>query len=276
MINSAAVLRTATTLVYCDGQQMDLYTPDHTRNPRPAVLYAHPGSWVIGDKSSGGYVDQLVPALTKRGFVVATINYRLGPRTHGPPRSRMSRAPSGSCGPTTRPTASTRSDRGLGCQRRRAAGEPGRHDGSSSRFRRRPVPRPVEPAAGRGRHVRSGRRPGVRGAAPRPNHSGHLGTDHGRRSRRATQSEPGHWATKDDPPFLILQGEQDQTVPPVESVAFAQRLRAAHVPTKLVMVRGAGHELTDRGQLPSRNDLLGMTIHFFQQHLAATSTTTTR
>ena len=95
----------------------------------------------------------------------------------------------------------SRSDRGLGCEHRRAAREPGRHDGSVSRFRHRSVPRPVEPPAGRGRHERSSRRPGVRRTECRgQGDAGRLGTSLAADLDGLRKASPGYWATRDDPP----------------------------------------------------------------------------
>jgi acetyl esterase/lipase len=265
----AAVLRKATSLVYCNGRQMDLYKPDHARGPRPAVLYAHPGSWVLGDKSSGGYVDQLVPALTKRGFVVATINYRLGPRNPWPAQIqdaacavRFLRAHHATYGINPARIGAWGASAGaqlvslVGTMDRSAALDVGQYLDQSSRLQAViDMYGPVDVPAFVALSAKSNETQGTWGAVMAADPDG------------LRKAGPGYWATRDDPPFLILQGDQDRTVPPVQSVAFAQRLRAAHIPTKLVMVRGAGHGLTDAGQVPSRNDLLSLTIRFFQQHL---------
>lgn len=46
------------------------------------------------------------------------------------------------------------------------------------------------------------------------------------------------------PPFLIVQGSADKTVPPVQSKHFVAKLKEANVPCELVIVEGAPHRLS--------------------------------
>ena len=64
--------------VYTDNfHEMDIYTPDgDTETNRPVILYAHGGSFFGGDKSSIDCVD-FCTAFAKKGYVVASVNYRL-------------------------------------------------------------------------------------------------------------------------------------------------------------------------------------------------------
>jgi acetyl esterase/lipase len=62
-----------------DGQlqtlHLDLYAPgDDPRTKRPVVVWAHGGSFTSGDKTSMRWIPE---ALAARGFVVASIEYRL-------------------------------------------------------------------------------------------------------------------------------------------------------------------------------------------------------
>ncbi|MCW5907759.1 MAG: alpha/beta hydrolase fold domain-containing protein [Chitinophagales bacterium] len=63
--------------------KLDVYEPacDVATN-RPLVIFAHGGSFVTGDKADAGYVQTAV-ALAQLGYVVASINYRLGFPTTG-------------------------------------------------------------------------------------------------------------------------------------------------------------------------------------------------
>jgi dipeptidyl aminopeptidase/acylaminoacyl peptidase len=55
--------------------ELDLYTPtDDTATKRPVVIFAHGGSFRAGDKSSG---ESWVGPLAERGYVTASINYRM-------------------------------------------------------------------------------------------------------------------------------------------------------------------------------------------------------
>ena len=57
--------------------QMDIYTPygDNCTN-RPLIILAHGGSFIGGSKSNPTMVD-LCETFAKRGYVAASINYRL-------------------------------------------------------------------------------------------------------------------------------------------------------------------------------------------------------
>ena len=58
--------------------KMDIYQPaSDTMSMRPLIIFAHGGSFIGGDKTNGDQVD-LCNAFAKRGYVCATINYRLG------------------------------------------------------------------------------------------------------------------------------------------------------------------------------------------------------
>lgn len=57
---------------------LSLFSPKNdTLSKRPVVVFIHGGGFVNGDKNSG-YAKTVSVDLAKRGFVVASINYRLG------------------------------------------------------------------------------------------------------------------------------------------------------------------------------------------------------
>lgn len=57
----------------------------------------------------------------------------------------------------------------------------------------------------------------------------------------AIAASPMTYISKDDPPFLIIHGDEDGTVPVSQSQMFAKALKAAGVPTTLDVVVGRGH-----------------------------------
>jgi len=57
----------------------------------------------------------------------------------------------------------------------------------------------------------------------------------------AKSAMPGTYASKDDPPFLVMHGDSDKTVPYYDSVAFAQDLKRAGVNLTFKIVKGAPH-----------------------------------
>ena len=63
------------------GEVLDLCAPVGAAAPRPGVLLIHGGTWTSGDKSAYTTTCAL---LATRGFVAATLNYRLAPTYHWP------------------------------------------------------------------------------------------------------------------------------------------------------------------------------------------------
>ncbi len=73
------------TVRYCNNQEARITEPTVLHGAAPAAVYVHGGSWVSGDYDTGGFIiNRIGPALTARGFVVVSVNYRLGPRGHWP------------------------------------------------------------------------------------------------------------------------------------------------------------------------------------------------
>jgi acetyl esterase/lipase len=68
-----------------------------------------------------------------------------------------------------------------------------------------------------------------------------LGTLPVNRPDLAKMASPVTYVDKNDPPFLIVQGEKDQSVPNTESKILSSWLRLAGVPNKLIIVPGAPH-----------------------------------
>jgi acetyl esterase/lipase len=81
-------------------------------------------------------------------------------------------------------------------------------------------------------------------------------------------ASPANHVVPGDPPFLILHGTDDVLVPPHHSRDLAQRLRAAGVPVTLVMVEHTGHSMDTPGQQPSSQEVTAMVADFFTRTLA--------
>jgi acetyl esterase/lipase len=81
------------------------------------------------------------------------------------------------------------------------------------------------------------------------------------------EASPISHVSPDDPPFLLMHGDKDETVPLAQSEAMEKALKAAGVPVKLIRVEGAGHGPTFPG---ARNppDYLGEMVAWFNRYLA--------
>jgi acetyl esterase/lipase len=68
-----------------------------------------------------------------------------------------------------------------------------------------------------------------------------LGGTVAEKTQLAAQASPITFVTKDAPPFLIIHGDQDQTVPIKQSQLFYNALKKAGVDATFIPVKGAGH-----------------------------------
>ena len=86
---------------------------------------------------------------------------------------------------------------------------------------------------------------------------------------RALQASPTTHLTADDPPFLFLHGDQDEIVPLHHSEMMHEKNKALGIPSKLVVIEGAGHGPGFPGatDLP---DLDGERVKWFDKHLKKT------
>lgn len=78
-----------------------------------------------------------------------------------------------------------------------------------------------------------------------------------------TAANPITHVTRDDPPFLILHGDQDRTVPHHQSELLRDALRAAGVPVQFQTVAGGGHG----GPLFQVPKIARTVVGFFDQQL---------
>ncbi len=87
-----------------------------------------------------------------------------------------------------------------------------------------------------------------------------LGGKASERQEVARAASPITYISRDDPPFLHLHGTADETVPVGQSVAFDRALRAAGVPSTLLLAEGAGHAFFSP-------KVLGLMRAFLDEHL---------
>jgi acetyl esterase/lipase len=66
-----------------DLQSLDIYG-GREGGKRPIVAFIHGGGWSIGDKSNSFHGAQKAPAFVERGYVFASLNYRLSPAVMHP------------------------------------------------------------------------------------------------------------------------------------------------------------------------------------------------
>ena len=83
------------------------------------------------------------------------------------------------------------------------------------------------------------------------------------------RASPVNYVSKDDPPFLILHGDQDKVVALDQSQRLLKRLKETGVPAALVVVKNAGHGFAPAGGeiSPGRPELIQMIADFFDKNL---------
>lgn len=80
-------------------------------------------------------------------------------------------------------------------------------------------------------------------------------------------ASPISHVTKDDPPFLIVQGDADKLVPFSQAQSFYDALRKAGVDATLIKVKNGNHGLTAEDEEPSVGEIEKKMAKFFDEHL---------
>lgn len=269
---SAPVFESAqsTTVRYCNGQEARITEPTGAQGPAPAAVYVHGGSWVSGDLNTGGFIiNGIGPALVDQGFVVVSLDYRLGPRRHWPDQIvdvkcaiRYLRANAARFNIDPNEIGAWGQSAGghlvalLGTAGPSAGWDVGAYAGESSGVQA------VVDMAGPSDLLTLGNQGAaiivassfinLLGDVPRKQ----VGADL-KRDSPTTYVGPG------DPPFLIFYSNNDEIVSPKQSQELAWDLGAAGVPHQLVMVRGGGHAFDTKGEVPSEQAIVDEVVGFF-------------
>jgi acetyl esterase/lipase len=84
--------------------------------------------------------------------------------------------------------------------------------------------------------------------------------------KRAKRANPITYIDGRDPPFFIAHGDQDDSVPPAQSVLLRDALKKAGVPRIYISVAGVGHEF-DNATTAQLDDLDAKTRAFLAKHI---------
>jgi acetyl esterase/lipase len=264
--------RVLKNFTYCSVNRLallaDIYFPKNASGVGPLLIYVHGGAWSSGSKDSGsGFAE--IPALLDAGYTVAAVNYRLAPNYKMPAMIedvkcavRSFRAHAAEYGFDPERIGVWGGSAGghlvsmLGVADKSAGFDVGEYLEYSSRVQA--VVDMFGPADLTSSDFNT----------QQQKNSGKnvFGTTDLANPIFAAVSPVTH-ITSDDPPFLILQGDIDTTVPLSQSQLFYDRLRAAGVDAQLVIVKGGPHGLGSPRQIPSRMELTQMIVKFFQKKL---------
>jgi len=257
MFSSAA--RAAEVRLVCDldyvgagnpRQTLDLFLPvSPAAQALPLVVYVHGGAWMNGDKQD--VLWWLLPLVKEGKFAAATINYRLTDEAIWPAQIhdckaavRWLRAHAAEYGYNPDRIAVWGASAGghlvamLGTTQgvEDMEGELGDYDDVSSAVTC------VVDVFGPGDLLTMNDHPGsMDHNAPDSPESRLLGGPILENPEKAKQASPQTWVSKDDAPFLLLHGNQDDIVPYQQSVEFEKALEKAGVPVVFITVDGGGH-----------------------------------
>jgi acetyl esterase/lipase len=250
---------------------MDIHYPRTATGTVPAIIYVHGGGWTSGDKESGAGV-QFIPELVSRGYLVAAINYRLAPECKvidqiGDVKCavRYLRAKAADYGIDTHRIGVIGGSAGghlvtlLGTSDKSSnlEGNGGYYDQSSRVQAVVDLFGPADLVT----MFESTSPQWLQNVFGTPNYN----------SDDIKRVSPVTYITSDDPPFLILQGDQDTVVPQEQSEILFRKLKEANVPASLVIVKNAGHGFRPVPITaiisPSEQEMTLMIADFFDRYL---------
>ncbi|MFP6659022.1 MAG: alpha/beta hydrolase fold domain-containing protein [Pirellulales bacterium] len=253
------------------SQRLDIYVPDESEKPRPLVVWIHGGAWRAGDK-------RRCPAvrLLTKGFVVASLNYRLSQEAIFPAQIEDCKA---AIRWLRKNAAKYHIDPArFGVWGSSAGGHLVALLGTSGEVKQ------LEGQTG-GMNVSSRVQavcdffgptdflqmdthalPGgsQKHDPPTSPESKLVGGAIQENKERVARANPITYVSQDDPPFLIVHGDKDPLVPLHQSQLLADALKAANVACHFHIVRGSGHGFHGHPEVD------GMVDAFFVKQLART------
>lgn len=260
--------------------QLDLYLHRDRASapPRPLVLWVHGGGWSRGDgRQSGAFADwpSVLASLAARGYVVASVDYRLSGEAHFPAQIRDVKAAirylrseagaygidparvyvwGGSAGGHLAALTATT----CGVAAFSPPASTGRLPGSQARTAK-PLPQSdcVEGAViwyGIFDLTRQG--PGAGSALTAARIDDLLGCKAGSCDAAERMASPIDHVDRATPPMLLIHGTADTEVSVDQSKAMAAAMRKAGAPVELMLVPGANHGLIAPDPVATRRDSL--------------------
>ena len=229
-----------------ERQVLDLYLPKSTGQVRPVVIWVHGGGWQTGDKSGGPW-----RPLLEQGFAVASINYRLSQHSIFPAQINDCKAAvrwlrdhaaeyelDPQCFGVWGSSAGGHLVALLG-----TSGDVADLEGAESKTSSRV--QAVCDWFGPTDFLKMNEHGGPNGRidhdAPNSPEARLIGGAVQSHQEAARRASPLTYVTADDPPFLIVHGDQDPVVGMQQSLLLHKALTAAKVPSTLTIVPGAGH-----------------------------------
>lgn len=227
--------------------QLDIYLPPVKKATYPLIVWIHGGAWMLNDKYADmGYMTQTLKAFADSGYAVASIDYRYSTSAVFPAQVQ-------DCNQALEFLYDNAGKYSLDKDRIALIGfSAGGHlanmmalsannnvkafyaDDKKPKFKIKLCLDFYGPSD-------FSELNGNESADPKSPVSLLLGATVTARPDLANIASPITYIDKNDPPFLIVQGEKDQSVNPEQSKLLSSRLTAAGVKNELIIVPGAPH-----------------------------------
>lgn len=207
---------------------LDLYAPTKPGAPRPLVIYIHGGGWMNGtSRNAAAFSDfpAVMAGLAARGYVVASLNYRLGLEARFPAAAEDVDA-------AIRWLKAHAADYGI--DKTRVAvwgGSAGGHLAALAATDCRPATATAESDCVQAAAIWYG----VFDVAALPNGGPPYLNGQAAQASAVTFLDPS------DPPFLLIHGDSDRTVPVAQSRAFAAKLKSLGMKGDYIELPGIDH-----------------------------------
>lgn len=225
---------------------LDLYLPDKGEKPLPLIIWIHGGAWMAGSKNGPS------PALRflKDGYAVAQVGYRLSPEAKFPAQIH-------DCKAAVRWLRAKSQEYNLDAKRFVAWGSSaGGHlvallgtsggvaelEGNVNDLKESSRVQAVVDWFGPTDFLHIGEpESDLQHNAPDSPEAKLIGGALLENKEKAAKASPITYVSKDAPPFLIMHGDHDRTVPFNQSELLYAALKKAGVDVTFVPMKGAGH-----------------------------------
>jgi len=250
---------------------LDLYRPEKAAKPLPVILWVHGGGWRKGSKNSINRVGGIL----SRGYALVSVDYRLSGEAIFPAQIE-------DCKAAVRWVRANAHRYGLDPDRIGAwgssagghlvallgtTGDVKQFDAHGANLDQSSRVQAVCDWFGPTDFLRMNDFPGgMDHDGPDSPESLVIGGPIQENKDKVARANPITYVTSDDPPFLIMHGDNDQSVPYNQSELLYDALKKAGVEVTLYRVKGGGHGFRDATE-DSSTDLFEMAARFFDKHL---------
>lgn len=253
----AVLLCVQEDLEYANGQKLDVHLPSDARENRPVVVFIHGGGWSRGDKREHARNFTFLPS---KGIAVVAINYRLSREAKYPAAVEDCRAAVRwvrEFGPRYKLDPERIGVFGLS-----AGGHLALLTGLLDED-------PTHKTSSRVKAVCAWYGPAdfTKGHGKDGGFLRFIGGTIEQFPDKYREASPVTHASKDDPPTLLIHGEQDDVVPVWQTENLHRALKACDVKVEFVPVKNGAHGFRGSGPQPSMREILEKTASFFLENL---------